>query len=210
MDPEGKETALSSLGMQAGRQKELQWQKEKKSFFKNIKRYWFYNYFLVIPSPLCIWNFHCGDKEEKTLKQYREIRVPKWEIKVYLCHTCKLVLCQKAKKLGYIFQTNWFHWIFKCPRQAAKYWHCLNAWPEVVSTWHEHRQFFCKLLGSLNSYGCNPKWGKLPGPWKNTPFPQTWQKSGWPYDQQGWRDMTVWVYVWTYGKICIVIKYCWL
>lgn len=33
-DPEGKETALSSLGMQAGRQKELQWQKEKKAFSK--------------------------------------------------------------------------------------------------------------------------------------------------------------------------------
>lgn len=41
---------------------------------------------------------------------------------------------------------------------------CLSAWPVVVSTWQEHRQFFCKLLGSLNNYGSNPKGGKLPGP----------------------------------------------
>lgn len=75
----------------------------KKSFFKNIKQYWFYNYLLVIPTLLHIWNFHSGDKKGKPLKQYREIKVPKWEIKVYVYHTCKLVLCQKGKKLGCIF-----------------------------------------------------------------------------------------------------------
>lgn len=89
----------------AGRQAERAAAAERKeSFFKNIKRYWFYNYFSVIPTPLYIWNFHSGDKRGKPLNLYREISVQKWEIKVYIYHMCKLVVCKKQRNLVAFFR----------------------------------------------------------------------------------------------------------
>lgn len=76
----------------------------------------------------------------------------------------KVVLCKKQKNLPVFSSHSDFSGFRNAHLMQQNTKKCLSACPVEVSTWHEHRRFFCKLLGSLNDYGSNPKGGKLPGP----------------------------------------------